>query len=207
MAPTPTQPPRDALGPLALLTAMNILNYIDRYVITAMLPSIQRDLQLDDRQGGMLGTAFIVVYFLASPGFGWLGDRKRRPRLLAAGVGVWSLATASAGLAKSVAALFVARAAVGIGEAAYGTIAPALLADHFPKAVRGRIMSYFYLATPVGAALGYLLGGALGAAYGWRNTFYMVGLPGLVLAIAAWFMQDPPRGRFDIEHAKVVPQA
>ncbi len=201
MQPTPPAPAHEASGPLALLTAMNILNYIDRYVITAMLPSIQRDLQLDDRQGGMLGTAFIVVYFLASPGFGWLGDRGHRPRWLAAGVAVWSLATASAGLAKSVAALFVARASVGIGEAAYGTIAPALLADHFPKALRGRIMSYFYLATPVGAALGYLLGGALGAAYGWRHTFFVVGLPGLALAVAAWFMQDPPRGRFDAGHA------
>ena len=183
--------------PLLALTSMNMLNYIDRYVITALLPNIQKDLGLSDGAGGMLGTAFMVVYFVVSPFFGWMGDRGKRPLWLAIGVGLWSLATAAAGFANSFVSLFIARASVGIGEAAYGTISPSLLADYFPPEKRGRIMAFFYVAIPVGGALGYLLGGVLGAHFGWRHAFLFVGAPGLFLAAWAAMLHDPPRGQYD----------
>ena len=176
---------------------MNLVNYIDRYIVTALLPDMQNDLHMTDTQAGFLGTAFIVVYLLASPFFGWIGDHGRRPAWLAAGVGVWSMATAATGLARHYTSLIGARTLVGIGEAAYGTLAPSLIADYFSKSTRGRILSYFYLATPVGCALGYLLGGLLGARYGWRSAFGWVGIPGIFLAAIALLLPDPPRGSAD----------
>ncbi len=183
--------------PLIALTAMNMLNYLDRYIVAALLPAIQRDLQLSDQMGGLLGSAFVIVYFLVCPLFGWVGDRGKRPRWLALGVALWSLATAATGLAQTFFSLLLARASVGIGEAAYGAISPSLLADYYPQAKRGRVLSYFYLATPVGSAMGYLVGGFLGVRIGWRNAFYVVGLPGLLMAALALRLQDPPRGHID----------
>jgi predicted MFS family arabinose efflux permease len=172
---------------------MNLLNYIDRYLVTALLPEIQQDLRISDSQCGLLGTAFMVVYFLVSPIFGWLGDRVVRPRLLGLGVAVWSLATAAAGMVHGYRGLFMARAAVGIGEAAYGTIAPSLITDSFDRPAHGRRLALFYLATPTGSAIGYLLGGALGTRVGWRPAFLLVGLPGLLLAAVAFALRDPVR--------------
>lgn len=188
---------RAAWAPLLALTFINLFNYVDRFVVTALLPSIQAELHLTDSQGGLLGTAFIVVYFISCPLFGWLGDRGPRKPWLALGVALWSVATATAGLARNFFGLFAARAAVGIGEAAYGTIAPSLIADYFPRAIRGRYMSIFYLAIPVGSALGYLLGGLCGELWGWRAAFGIVGLPGLALALAMLLMREPQRGQYD----------
>lgn len=178
---------------LAALMVMNLLNYVDRYVVTALLPELQADLHLSDGQAGFLGTAFMMVYFLSSPLFGWLGDLGARPRILGFGVAFWSLATAAAGLARGFPSLFCARAAVGIGEAAYGSIAPSLITDWFPKKLHGRALSFFYMATPVGSALGYLLGGLMGARLGWRPAFFVVGLPGIALSLVAFAMKDPTR--------------
>src|SRR4051794_26293706 len=107
-------------GPVAILTLINIFNYIDRFVITALLPQVQSEFQLNDTQGGMLGSAFMVVYFVTSPIFGRLGDRGQRKIWIALGVGIWSLATGAAGLAAGFVSLLVARALVGVGEGAYG---------------------------------------------------------------------------------------
>lgn len=180
-------------APLAALTAMNMFNYMDRYVLTALLPEVQSSLDISDLRAGFLATAFMVVYFVTSPLFGWFGDTGSRPRLLGMGVVLWSLATAVTGLATSFAGLFWARAAVGIGEAAYGSIAPSLITDLFKRSQHGRALSFFYLATPVGSALGYLLGGVFGARFGWRPTFFLVGMPGLFLAVLAFRMTDPVR--------------
>src|SRR5215831_11438328 len=116
---------------LAVLTLINLFNYLDRYVVSSLVESLKKsELALTDAQAGSLATAFLVVYMLTSPVFGRLGDRGgSRPRLLAIGVGIWSLATALGGFARNFIGLFAARATVGIGEAAYGTVAPALLAD------------------------------------------------------------------------------
>jgi MFS family permease len=182
---------------LGLVTLLNFINYIDRFILAAVLPRIKTDLALTDFDLGLLANAFLVTYFLASPLFGRLGDRGPRTRLMAAGVAVWSLATATAGLARSFVQLVVARAAVGVGEAAYATISPALLADYFPPERRGRAFAIFYVAIPVGAAMGFLLGGALERAFGWRSAFLFVGLPGVVLAALTLTVPDPPRGVCD----------
>ncbi|HEY3124776.1 MAG TPA: MFS transporter, partial [Thermoanaerobaculia bacterium] len=155
------------------------------------------ELQLSDTQLGSLMTGFILVYMLTSPVFGTLGDRRGRPRLLALGVGIWSIATALGGLARSFAGLFAARATVGVGEAAYGTIAPALLADYFPKEKRGRVFAVFFAAIPIGSAAGYVLGGLVDQKFGWRAAFYVAGLPGLALSLLCLGLKDPPRGAQD----------
>jgi MFS family permease len=196
-APT-TGEPRLLAGPaggaLAVLTAVNLLNYLDRYVVSALFESLRADLWLTDTRLGLLGTGFIVVYMLASPIFGVLGDRRGRPPLLALGVGLWSFATILSGFARGYWTLLAARAAVGVGEAAYGTISPGLLADHFGPERRGRAYAFFFAAIPVGAALGYAVGGLVDRALGWRAAFFVAGAPGLALAIACLRLRDPPRG-------------
>jgi MFS transporter, Spinster family, sphingosine-1-phosphate transporter len=179
---------------LAVVTLLNFLNYIDRYILAAVLPRMQSELQLTNTQAGLLATAFLVAYFLTSPIFGVLGDRLSRTRLMALGVCAWSVATAATGLMRGFAQLMAARSFVGIGEAAYATISPALLSDYFPRSQRGRAFAVFYVAIPVGAAVGYLLGGVIEPALGWRAAFYVVGLPGVVMALLALTVVDPPRG-------------
>ena len=195
-------PRRAAFWAVALLTLANLLNYLDRFIVPALVESLKRsEMKPNDAQLGLLATAFLIVYMLASPVFGRLGDRGNRPRLLAAGVALWSLATAAGAFAGSYAALFAARAAVGVGEAAYATIAPAMLADLYPREKRGRAFAVFFLATPVGSALGYILGGLIDQRYGWRAAFLVAGAPGLLLALAFLALRDPPRGGAEPEES------
>jgi MFS family permease len=185
---------------LTLLTVINLLNYIDRYVISALVESLKRsELGLSDVQAGLLMTGFILVYTVASPYFGFLGDRKSRPRVLAAAVALWSVATALGGLATGFLSLLLTRALVGIGEAAYITIAPTLLADYFKPSIRGRVFAVFFAATPIGSALGYMLGGLVDQSYGWRAAFMIAGAPGLLVAWMTLSLSDPPRGGLDVE--------
>ena len=178
---------------LAVVTLLNLINYVDRYILAAVLPRIKTELVLSDFQLGLLSNAFLVSYVATSPLFGRLGDRGSRARLLASAGAFWSLATAAAGLARNYAQLVAARAGVGVGEAAYTTIAPSLLADYFPVERRGRTFAIFYMAIPVGAAIGFLLGGVLERQFGWRRAFYAVGLPGLIAASLALTLPDPTR--------------
>ncbi len=179
---------------LALLLAVNLLNYIDRQVLFAVFPLIKSDLRLSDTALGFLGSAFMLSYMVAAPLFGWLGDHWSRIRLASGGLVVWSLATALAGFSAGYRTLLSARATVGIGEASFGTVSPGLIADYFPKERRGRVLAWFYVAIPVGSALGYLLGGVLGQRFGWHAAFLLVGLPGLFLAIPIGLLREPPRG-------------
>ena len=183
-----------ALYALGVVTILNFLNYIDRFILAAVLPRVKSEFILTDFQLGLLANIFLVSYFVTSPVFGALGDRVSRPRLMAAGVSAWSIATAAAGITANFVQLLIARAGVGIGEAAYASISPALLSDYFPRALRGRAFAVFYVAIPVGSAAGFLLGGALERAFGWRAAFYAVGLPGIVLALLALRVPDPIRG-------------
>lgn len=193
---------RAARNGLVVLTAMNMLNYVDRYVVPPLLESIKHsELHPTDTQLFSLTSAFLIVYTFSAPLFGRLGDRGSRPRLIAAGAALWSIATALGGFARSFGALFLARASVGVGEAAYGTIAPPLLADYFPRSVRGRVFAIFFVAIPVGSALGYVVGGLVDTHWGWRRAFFAAGLPGLVLALVALRLWDPPRGLHDEEVA------
>jgi MFS family permease len=179
---------------LGVMTLLNFVNYIDRYVLPAVSPRIQEALHLNDSQLGLLGSAFLVSYFATSPIFGWLGDRLSRTRLMAFGVAIWSLATAAGGLARGFVQMMMARGAVGVGEASYAAISPALISDYYPPERRGRVFAIFYLAIPVGSAVGYLLGGAIEHHFGWRAAFFAVGLPGLALAFLTLSAPDPPRG-------------
>ncbi|HTT01795.1 MAG TPA: MFS transporter [Steroidobacteraceae bacterium] len=186
---------RTALAGLCVLTLVNLLNYLDRYVISAVLPDLKAaHLGLSDFRLGTLMTGFLLVYMLAAPVFGALGDRRSRTRSIAVGVFVWSIATALSGFARNYLQLLAARATVGVGEAAYGTIAPTLLADYFPVTVRGRVFAVFGMAIPVGAALGYIVGGLVDHWYGWRAAFFVAGVPGMLLAVAVLALPDPPRG-------------
>jgi MFS family permease len=193
--PETDRAPRAAWVALWILTGMNLVNYIDRYVVPAIAGPLMdsKELHLSGEQTGYLATGFLVVYMLTAPLFGILANRYSRPRLLAFGVFIWCAAATASGFAHSFWQLMATRMVVGIGEAAYGTIAPAMIADHFPEANRGRMLAIFYTAIPVGAAISYKLAGAIEAAYGWSAAFFIVGPPGLLLAILALWLPEAPK--------------
>ena len=182
---------------LAVLTGLNGLNYVDRYVGAATLPLILASLSLSDASGGLLQSAFIITYSLVCPIVGWIGDRGNRARLAAAGVFVWSAATVASGLAPTYLALLLARAVVGVGEASYAVVTPSLLSDCYPADRRARVLGIFYAAIPVGTALGYILGGLVGERQGWRHAFFIAGAPGLALALLLLAIREPVRGAYD----------
>jgi len=197
---TPPKVPGSAIFALSVLTLINLVNYVDRYVVSGIIPDLKaQPLGLSDSQIGLLTTAFMLVYSITAPVFGALGDRGSRPRPLAIGVFLWSIATILSGFASNYGHLLAARALVGIGEAAYVAIAPALLSDCFPRSQRGRVLSVFNMAIPVGAALGYIVGGLMSHHFGWREAFFVAGAPGILLAILAFRLPDPPRGAQDEE--------
>jgi MFS transporter, Spinster family, sphingosine-1-phosphate transporter len=169
---------------LLILTSLNLLDYLDRYLVAALGSPIKAEFDLSGKAFGFLNTAFLLVYFLTSPVFGYLGDRYGRHLLMAGGAVLWSLATSLTFWVTSYPALVFTRGLVGVGEASFGTLAPAYLADILPLARRPRALGFFYLAIPLGAALAYLAGGLIGQYLGWRPAFLLAGLPGLLLALA-----------------------
>ncbi|MCX5690197.1 MAG: MFS transporter [Planctomycetota bacterium] len=194
---------------LALLLLINLFNYIDRYVLSAVEVLVRKELfaKPEELGGGehenakfwmgMLAPAFLVTYMITAPIFGWLGDRHRRWLIVALGVALWSLATGGTGLATTFAMLFVLRIFVGIGEAAWGPIAPTIIADMYPASKRGWVLSWFYIAIPVGAALGVILGGLIASWKSWHWSFFLMLPPGIVLAVLAYFRPEPQRGLND----------
>jgi MFS family permease len=180
---------------LAILFAMNLLNYIDRSVLNGMLPLIKQEWELSDKALGLLVSAFIITYMLFSPVFGWLGDRYVRKWIAGAGVLVWSVSTAASALAGNFAQLFGLRMILGVGEASYATAAPTIITDLYPRESRSKMLAFFYVAMPVGFALGYIFGGQLGIRFGWRMAFLMVGLPGFLMGLAMFFVREPVRGQ------------
>lgn len=191
---------------VAVLTAMNLLNYLDRYVPSAVKDLFKVDLGLTDAQTSYPLTAFVVVYMLTSPVFGSLSDRWPRKVLIASGVALWSLATAAAALAHGFWTFLLARALVGIGEAAYATLSPPLLSDFYPPERRNRVLTIFYVAIPVGSALGFMLGGKLGLMFGWRWAFLIAGVPGLIAAALVLWVREPGRGNFDEDAGEPAPR-
>lgn len=182
---------------LGILTGLNLFNYFDRYVLSAVLPSVQRDLAISDGDAGRLATAFMIGYFLTSPVFGYLGDRTSRKWLIAAGIFVWSLGTVLTGFAATFAVLVGFRIMVGVGEASYATISPSYISDTYGPAKRNNALTVFYVAIPVGAALGVFVGSLIGAAWGWRRAFIIAGAPGLLLALSLLPFREPERGAAD----------
>jgi MFS family permease len=227
---------------LTLLLLINLFNYIDRYVLAALVrpiketffvgnapaigPGVTGDalaailgwfqarlgFKPEDALIGLLGTAFMVVYMVAAPVFGRLAERHSRWLLVGIGVILWSLASGASGLAGTFIALLLTRCCVGIGEAAYGPVAPALISDFYPVKERGRVLAWFYMAIPVGSALGYGLGGWIAQSgignwgatvFGmrqesWRWAFYLVLIPGVLLGLRSLFMSEPSRGQVDL---------
>ena len=152
---------------------------------------------------GALTTALFFFYMFAAPATGWLGDRFRRKPLIIAGAVLWSVATLGTAWVHDYRTLYIRHALVGVGEATFGIFAPSVLADFYPERDRNRILSIFYLAIPVGAALGYLAGGEMGPAWGWRTPFFVCAIPGLVIAaLYGWLGAEPVRGASD--HVKAT---
>jgi len=226
---------REARSALMLLLLINLFNYIDRYLLAAVMPQIEKAFFSSPERsgnfvlylvarfqhafgftprlalGGLLSSAFMVTYMLASPWFGRLAERRSRWMLVGVGVGLWSLASGASGLAATFLMLLVTRCFVGIGEAAYGPVAPTIIADFYPISDRGKVLSWFYTALPIGSALGYVLGeqisksglGDLGArlfgfsSESWRWAFYLVTPPGLILGLWCLFKREPSKGQAD----------
>jgi len=203
---TPVTRGRAVYG-LTVLSFINLLNYLDRYILAGVMKKVQDEFHLSDARGGLLATTFMVVYLCASPVGGYLGDRLPRRWLIGAAVMIWSLATVASGLASSFALLVLARACTGVGEAGYGTIAPPFISDLFKKSERGRMLAFFYATMPIGAALGFVIGGAVGDAFGWHHAFFVGGAPGILLALMAFALPNPRRGAMDVEeHAPAPPK-
>jgi MFS transporter, Spinster family, sphingosine-1-phosphate transporter len=235
----PQQPFPGARAALGLLLLINLFNYIDRQVLAALVDPIKESLFGAGARSGSLGAlqnwcqthlgfkpelaligvlsmAFMVTYMIGAPLFGKLAERRSRWMLIAIGVSLWSLASGASGLAPTFFLLLSTRCFVGIGEAAYGPVAPALISDLFPVSRRGQVLAWFYMAIPVGSALGYVVGGAVGHstigtfgarvfgvhAESWRWAFYLLVIPGLVLGALSLLMREPPRGQADLAVAQ-----
>lgn len=181
---------------LILLLGINLFNYIDRYVLVGVEPEIRTHFfRPDDPNAhalvGLLGTAFLVSYMVSAPIFGWLADRMSRWLIIGVSVTLWSAATAMSGLAGTFALLLMTRLFVGVGEGGYGPAAPTIIADLFPLVSRGRMLAYFYVAIPVGSAIGYAVGGFVAAHWGWQTAFFVVAPPGLLLGLLCFLRRDP----------------
>ena len=186
--------PRTAL---VLLTALNLLNYVDRNVLFAVQPLVQDEFHLTNTQIGYLTSAFLGFYIIAAPFVGPLADRYSRKLIIVLGALFWSGLTLLTAVTHNYTELLVRHTLVGVGEATFVTIAPTFVADLFAEEKRGRILGVFYLAIPVGSAAGYLLGGHLAPDHGWRFPFYIAAAPGFLLALAVLFLKEPERGQFD----------
>lgn len=186
--------PRTAL---LVLTALNLVNYVDRSVLNAVQPLVQVEFRLTKTQLGYLTSAFLIFYMLAAPFVGPLADRYSRKLIISLGAIFWSGLTLLTAVTHTYAQLLVRHTLVGIGEATFVTIAPTFVADLFAEDRRGRILGIFYLALPVGFAAGYLLGGHLAPHHGWRFPFYIAAAPGFLLGVSVLFLKEPERGQFD----------
>ena len=226
---------------LALLLVINLFNYIDRQVLSAVVGPIKKTFfgpdgemgvsgsgcltaiiqwfqsQLgfkpEDALLGLLGTAFMLTYMIGAPLFARMAEKKSRWTLVALGVMVWSLASGASGLADTFLILLITRCFLGIGEAAYGPVAPAMISDLFPVENRGKVLAWFYVAIPVGSALGYVFGGWIAGSdlgsrisvltginlQSWRWAFILLMLPGIILGVQSMFMREPPRGSADLK--------
>jgi MFS transporter, Spinster family, sphingosine-1-phosphate transporter len=182
---------------LAVLTALNFVNYVDRSVLFAVQPLIQHEFHRSDAEFGFLTTAFFICYMVTAPLIGPLADRYTRRNIMIAGAVLWSAATLLTAFTYDFRTLLLRHTIVGIGEATFVTIAPSFLADLYPEGRRGRVLSVFFMMIGLGTAIGYMVGGYIGHRYGWRVPFYVAAGPGFLLAMALMFIPEPPRGTKD----------
>jgi MFS family permease len=185
---------------LVLLTALNFVNYIDRYILPGVQEQVKVEFHVSDAQIGAITFYFFFTYMFAAPLTGWLGDRFARKPLIIACALLISAVNVLTGTVHGFDSLLFRHAILGIGEASLGIYAPALLADFYPEEDRNRVLTIFYTAIPVGAALGYLIGELVGSRYGWRMPFYVSAVPGLLIAVLIWiFLREPARGASDFD--------
>jgi MFS family permease len=188
---------------LTLLTAMNFVNYLDRYILPAVQEQVKGEFHLSDAQIGSLTLWFFVAYVLSSPLTGWLGDKfPRKPMIVVAGLGIAAMNFVTANVHDYL-SLNIRHAALGVVEASFGIFAPAMLADFYADSQRNKVLTIFNIAIPVGAAMGYLLGGDIAAAYGWRMAFVASAIPGALIAVAIWILMREPVRTGVVEKANV----
>ena len=189
---------------LVLLTSLNFVNYIDRYILPGVQEQVKGEFQITDAQIGRLTFWFMLAYMLSSPITGWLGDRfPRKPMIVVAAL-FWGGINLLTAFVHSYDSLNLRHAALGIGEASFGIFAPAMLADFYPEDQRNRVLTIFNVAIPVGAALGYLVGGTVGERFGWRTSFIVSAVPAIAIALLiAVFMREPERGNSEAGKARL----
>lgn len=194
---------------VVLLTIAYVISFVDRYILGLLIEPIKADLSLTDEQiGWVIGWAFAIFYATMGLPLGWLVDRTRRTWIVAAGITVWSLATAASGLASKFWHLFTARMLVGAGEATLSPAAFSMIADSFPPERRGKPIAFYSASITLGSGIASLIGGAviawaklhesvdvplLGAVAPWQATFLAVGLPGLLVALLFFVIREPER--------------
>src|SRR6476469_1765450 len=180
---------------LSVQTAVYVLNFLDRTLIYILFTPIKKEMAFSDLQLALLGTtSFVIFYTLLGIPFGRLADRSSRKNLIAGGLAVWSLFSGLTGFANSFWTLFFCRVMVGVGEATLGPAALSLLSDYFPPRMRATVQSVYASGIAIGGGLAFFLGGTIGQLYGWRWAFYLLGFPGLILAVLLFFLREPPRG-------------
>lgn len=193
-SPPPKTHPTALYVSVLVLFLINVLNFYDRHVPGALVEPMRKEFHLNDTQIGLLGSAFIWLYAIVGVPLGLIADRWSRKNLLAWGVLAWTALTASAGLATTYAFLLFSRVGVGLGEAACAPTATSWLGDLFPPAQRSRVLALFMMGVPIGGGLGYLIGGPVAQAYGWRRAMVTAALPALLLLPALLFLKEPQRG-------------
>lgn len=183
---------------LLLLVILNVLNIVDRSLISSFGPQIIQDLNLTDTQFGLLtGLVFVFFYSVVGLFVGRLADVVHRPRLIAAGLLLWSALTVASGAARNFVQIGMARLVVGVGEACLTPASMSMLADLFPQEKRGMASSIYYLGVPLGGGVSLVAAGVLGPLIGWRNCFYVIGALGIMLVPVLWLLRDPERGVHD----------
>ena len=183
---------------LVLLTALNLVNYIDRYILPGVQEMVKAEFHVSDERIGALTMWFFITYIIAAPLTGWLGDHFPRKPLIVIGALLWSGTNLFTAMVHNFDGLLVRHAALGIGEASFGIYAPALLADFYGPEQRNRVLTVFNIAIPVGAAMGFGFAGWIAEAHGWRSAFYLSAIPGLLIAITILFLlKEPARGATD----------
>ncbi len=180
-----------------ILLIINILNYTDRSILSAVKVFIKPEFGINDTDLGLLDSAFLFIYGFATLPLGVWADKGKRTNIIAICVTIWSVATALGGLARNFAQLFITRSFLGIGEAGYAPASVSLIGDYFPKELRGRMLSIWSTGNLFGTAIGLAAGGVIAKHFGWRPVFFLVGIPGLLAAFIIWRSLEPRRGAFD----------
>lgn len=179
---------------LAVLVLVNFVNFAARWIFIPLIPMLRKDLGVTDAQLGSLQTWLLLVLAVGSIPFGFLADRFSRKAIIAFGIICWSVATFAGGLAGGFAFLLIARAFVGIGEAAYAPAAQSMISGAFPAEKRASAQAIFASGMLLGGAAGQALGGIIGPRFGWPYALFAIAVAGVIPVIAVWSLEEPPRG-------------